>query len=66
MRLRIRNDWGLDTFVALPDAATRDVPFATTGIGWTFSPDGSMVDVTFGVSGIYDGATGSATLYYGE
>ncbi len=65
MRLRIRNDWGLDTFVALPDAATRDVPFATTGIGWTFSPDGSTVDVAFGVSGVYDGATGTATLYYG-
>lgn len=66
LRLRIRNDWGVDTFVALPDAATRDVPFATTGLGWTFSPDGSTVDVTFGVSGVYDGATGSATLYYGE
>jgi len=65
MRLRIRNDWGLDTFVALQDAAMRDVPFATTGIGWTFSSDGSTADVTFGVSGIYDGATGSATLYYG-
>ena len=66
MRLRIRNDWGIDAFVALPDAATRGVPFSTTGIGWAFSADGSAVDVAFGVSGIYDGATGSATLYYGE
>ena len=66
LRLRIRNDWGVDTFVALPDAATRAVPFATTGLGWTFSADGSTVDVTFGVSGIYDGASGTATLYYGE
>ena len=65
LRLRVRNDWGLDTFVALPDAATRDVPFATTGIGWTFSADGSTVDITFGVSGVYDGATGSASLTYG-
>ena len=42
------------------------MPFATTGLGWTFSADGSTVDVTFGVSGIYDGASGTATLYYGE
>ena len=66
LRLRIRNDWGVDTFVALPDAATRDVPFATTGLGWTFSADGSTVDVALGVSGVYDGATGSATLYWGD
>ena len=64
LRLRIRNDWGVDTFVALPDAATRAVPFATTGLGWTFSADGSTVDITFGVSGVYDGATGSAALYF--
>lgn len=64
LRLRITNDWGVATFVALPDASTRDVPFATTGLGWTFSADGSTIDVTFGVSGVYDGATGSATLYF--
>ena len=64
LRVRIRNDWGLDTFVALSDTATRAVPFASTGIGWTFSQNGSTIDVTFGVSGVYDGATGSATLTY--
>ena len=66
LRLRITNDWGVATTVALPDAATRAVPFATTGLGWTFSQDGSTVDVTFGVSDVYDGATGSATLCFGE
>ena len=66
LRLRITNNWGVAATVALPDVVTRAVPFATTGIGWTFSADGSTVDITFGVSGVYDGATGSATLYYGE
>ena len=64
LRVRIRNDWGLDAFVALSETATRAVPFATTGIGWTFSQDGSMIDIDFGVSGVYDGATGTATLAY--
>ena len=66
LRVRIRNEWGVDTYIELPSAYTRAVPFATTGLGWTFSPDGSTVDVTFGVSSIYDNAMGSATLYYGE
>ena len=66
LRLCITNNWGVAATVALPDATTRAVPFATTGIGWAFSPDGSMVDITFGVSSIYDSAMGSATLYYGE
>ena len=66
LRVRIRNEWGVDTYIELPNAYTRSVPFATTGIGWAFSPDGSMVDITFGVSSIYDSAMGSATLYYGE
>lgn len=64
LRAAIRNNWGLVTYVALPAAATRAVPFATTGIGWTFSQDGSTIDISFGVSGIYDGATGSASLTY--
>ena len=64
IRVRIRNEWGIDTFVELPAMSTRAVPFATTGIGWTFSPDGSTIEITFGISGVYDGATGSATLTY--
>ena len=65
LRVRIRNEWGVDKYIELPSAYTRAVPFATTGLGWTFSADGSTIDIDFGVSGIYDGATGSATLYYG-
>ena len=65
LRLRITNNWGVAATVALPDVSTRAVPFATTGLGWTFSADGSTVDITFGVSGVYDGATGSASLTYG-
>lgn len=64
LRVRIRNDWGMDAFVALPSVHTRAVPFATTGIGWAFSQDGSTIDITFGISGIYDGATGTAMLTY--
>ena len=64
LRVRIRNDWGLDTFVPLPGTATRSVPFATTGIGWTFSPDGSTIDIAFGITGVYDGAMGEARLTY--
>ncbi len=65
LRVRIRNDWGLDTFLALPDAATPAVPLESTGIGYTWSPDGSTVDFTFGVSAVYDGATCTAELSYG-
>ena len=64
LRVRIRNDWGIDTYIPLPNASTRSVPFATTGIGWTFSPDGSTIDISFGISGVYNGATVSATLTY--
>ncbi len=64
LRVRIRNDWGIDTYIPLPNASTRSVPFATTGIGWTFSPDGSTIDISFGISGVYNGATGSATFTY--
>ena len=64
LRVRIRNDWGIDTYIPLPDTSTRSVPFATTGIGWTFSPDGSTIDISMGISGIYDGADGFAMLTY--
>ena len=63
LRIRVRNDWGLETYLPLPDAYTRAVPFASTGIGWTFSQNGSMIDIAFGIS-VYDGATGTATLTY--
>ena len=36
-----------------------------TGIGYAFSADGSTVDISFGVSEVFDGATCTATLSYG-
>lgn len=65
LRVRIRNEWGLDTFVALPTVYTRDAPFAATGIGWNFSADGSTIDISLDICGIYDGVTVTATLTYG-
>ncbi len=64
LRVRIQNDWGVATYLDLPDATTYAVPFAVTGIGWTFSPTGSTADFSFGVSAVFDGATGTATLEY--
>ena len=65
LRVRIVNEWGLEAFVPVSGTyATRAVPFAVTGIGWTFSPDGSAVDFSFGVSAVFAGATGTATLEY--
>ena len=65
LRIRIVNEWGLEAFVPVSGTyATRAVPFAVTGIGWTFSPDGSAVDFSFGVSGVFAGATGTAELEY--
>ena len=67
LRLRLANDWGLETFVELPDAVTTlDGPFDATGLRWTFSPDVTLVDVSFNVTAVFDGATGTATLYCDE
>ena len=63
-RIRIRNDWGLDTFIDFPSVVTRSVPFATNGIGWKFSQDGATVDISFGITGVYDDLHGTATLFY--
>ena len=65
LRLRIVNEWGLATYVPLDGSyPTRDVPIAATGIGYVFASDGSTVDFTFGVTEVYDGASGTATLVY--
>ena len=65
LRLRIVNEWGLATYVPLDGSyQTRDVPIAATGIGYVFASDGSTVDFTFGVTEVYDGASGTATLVY--
>ena len=65
LRLKIENDWGIVAYVPLSNSyTTRDVPFAVTGLGYEFSPDGSTVDFSFAVSDVFDGATGTATLEY--
>ena len=64
LRARITNEWGIETFVDLGMHATLDIPAVVTGIGWTFSSDSSAVDFSFGVSALYDGAQGTATLTY--
>ena len=64
LRVRILNDWGLATYLDLPNATTYSIPFAVTGLGYSFSSDGSTVDFTFGVFDVFDGATGTATLEY--
>ena len=65
LRVRIRNDWGFEIFLPLPSVATPAVPLESTGIGYTWSPDGSTIDFTFGVSAVYDSATCTAELSYG-
>ena len=65
LRLRIVNEWGLATYVPLSGSyPTRDVPIAATGIGYSFAADNSTVDLTFGVTEVFDGASCSATLVY--
>ena len=39
-------------------------PIAVTGIGWTFSADGSTADFSFGISAVSNIAIGSAKLEY--
>ena len=62
-RVRIRNWWGVDTYVALPITSTRSVPFVAAGPIWTAS--GDTVDISLAVAAVYDGATCTAVLTYG-
>ena len=66
LRLRIVNEWGLATYVPIAQSyATREAPLTASGIGYTFSADGSTADFSFGVTEVFDGATLSAALNYG-
>jgi len=66
LRLRIVNEWGLVAYVPITQAyATREAPLAASGVGYTFADDGSTVDISFGVTKVYDGASCTATLTYG-
>ena len=62
-RVRIRNWWGVDTYVALPVTSTRSVPFSAAGPSWTAS--GDTVVLSLVVSAVYDGAECTAVLTYG-
>ena len=62
-RVRIRNWWGVDTYVALPVTSTRSVPFSAAGPSWTAS--GDTVDLSLAVAAVYDGAECTAVLTYG-
>ena len=66
LRLRLVNDWGVETFVALPATATLDGPVDASDIRWTFSSDVTTVDVFLDVNAVFDGGTGTATLYCDE
>ena len=66
LRLRLVNDWDLETFVALPATSTLDGPVDADDIRWTFSADVSQVDVFLDVTAVHAGATGTATLYCDE
>ena len=64
LRVRFLNDWGQVGYVSLLPCATYDVPFAASGLGWTFSPDGTTVDFSFPVTEVFEEATVDATLSY--
>ena len=63
-RVRIRNDWDVDTYVSLPLTSTHAVPFAAAGPSWTSS--GDTIAIKLAVSTVYDGADCSAVLTYGD
>jgi len=65
LRFRVVNEWGVVSYVPITGTfVTRATPLVTTGIGYRFSSDETIVDFTFGVTAVYDGATLSATLSY--
>ena len=65
LRFRFVNEWGVVSYAPVPGSyETRGAPIATSGIGYRFSSDETVVDFSFGVTAVYDGATLSATLSY--
>ena len=66
LRLRLANEWGVEAFVEIPATRTLAGPFDASGIGWTFSEDVTEVNVSFDVTAVFSGATGTATLYCDE
>ena len=65
IRLRVENEWGLVAYVPIAGTfSTRDAPLAASGIGYSFGADPSTVDLSFGVTEVFDGATCTARLEY--
>ena len=64
LRVRVRNGFGIDTYVDVPAQSTCSTPFIASGIGWEFSSDGSALDVYIDITGLREPATGTATLVY--
>ena len=65
LRFRFVNEWGVISYAPVSGTfSTRATPLASTGIGYRFSADETIVDFSFGVTAVYDGATLSATLSY--
>ena len=64
LRVRVRNEFGIDTYVDVPAQSTCSTPFIASGIGWEFSSDGSALDVYIDITGLREPATGTATLVY--
>ena len=66
LRLRLVNEWGLEASTNLLPVSTLDAPIVASGIRRTFASDISTVDVFFDITDVFDGATGTATLYCDE
>jgi len=62
-RVCLSNWWNLVTYLTLADTATRAEPFAASGLSFATGA-GDMIDFSFPVTALYDGATVSATLAY--
>lgn len=66
LRLRIVNDWGVESIEEVPATRTIDGPFDATGISWKFSEDVTEVSVSLNVTAIFAESSGTAVLYCDE
>jgi len=63
VRVCLSNWWEEVAYLPLVDTATRAEPFAASGLSFATGA-GDMIDFSFPVTALYDGATVSATLAY--
>lgn len=66
LRMRLVNNWGIETFVELPRGTTLDGPFDAADLRWTFSENVTEASVFLDVTAVFAGASGTATLYCDE